>query len=70
MKDEAAERAEADRALDEPGQRRMVAKDELRRADEALKPVVFRAVKAGVSIRRIAAKTGLATTTVMLWGRE
>lgn len=70
MKDEAAERAEAERALDAPGQRRMIAKDELRRADEELKPYVKRAVKAGVSIRRIAEKTGLATTTVMLWGRE
>jgi len=70
MKDEAAERAEADRALDEPGARRIAAKEELRRADEALRPVVRRAVKAGVSIRRIASKTGLATTTVMLWGRE
>lgn len=70
MKDEAAEKAEADRALDTPGARRIAAKNELRRADEALKPLVFRAVKAGVSIRRIAEKTGLATTTVMLWGRE
>jgi len=70
MKDEAAERAEADRALDAPGARRIAAKDELRIADEELKPVVFRAMKAGVSIRRIASKTGLATTTVMLWGRE
>jgi hypothetical protein len=69
MKDEAAIRAEAERALDEPGQRRMIAKDELRRADEALKPVVYRAVQAGVSIRRISAKTGLSTTTVMLWGK-
>lgn len=69
MKDEAAERAEAERALDEPGARRMAAKDELRRADEALKPLVFKAVQAGVSVRRIAAKTGLSTTTVMLWGR-
>ncbi|MGW5679743.1 hypothetical protein ACWEV4_32485 [Streptomyces sp. NPDC003860] len=69
MNDEAAEKAEAERALDAPGQRRMIAKDELRRADDALRPLVFRAVQAGVSVRRIAAKTGLSTTTVMLWGR-
>ncbi|WP_432159125.1 hypothetical protein [Streptomyces sp. bgisy153] len=70
MKDEAAERAEADRALDAPGARRIAAKNELRKADEALKPIVFRAVKAGVPIRAIAKKTGLATTTVLLWGKE
>src|SRR5690606_9123532 len=70
MKDEAAERAEADRALDEPGARRIAAKAELRAADEALRPIVFRAMKAGVPIRQIAKKTGLTTTTVMLWGKE
>ncbi|MBZ6212154.1 hypothetical protein [Streptomyces olivaceus] len=69
MNDEAAELAEAERALEAPGQRRMIAKDELRRADDELRPLVFKAVQAGVSIRRIAAKTGLSTTTVMLWGR-
>lgn len=70
MKDEAAERAEADRALDAPGARRIAAKAELRKADEALRPIVFRAMKAGVPIRAIAKKTGLTTTTVMLWGKE
>ncbi|MGK4909978.1 hypothetical protein [Streptomyces albus] len=70
MTDEAAERAEAERALNGPGARRIKAKAELRKADEALKPVVFRAVKAGVPIRLIAKKTGLATTTVLLWGKE
>ncbi|MEU3148432.1 hypothetical protein [Streptomyces sp. NPDC006999] len=70
MKDEAAERAEADRALDAPGARRIAAKDELRKADMALRPVVLRAVKAGVPVRKIAAKTALSTGTVLLWGKE
>ncbi len=70
MTDEAAEKAEADRALDDPGARRIAAKDELRKADAALRPVVVRAVKAGVSVRRIAAKTGLSTGTVLLWGKD
>lgn len=70
MKDEAAEKAEAERALTKPGERRMRAKAELRDADAALKPLVFRAVKANVPIRTIAKKTGLATTTVLLWGKE
>lgn len=68
MNDEAAEKAEAERALATPGARRIAAKTELRRADEALKPHVARAVKANVPIRRIAELTGLSTTTVMLWG--
>ena len=70
MKDETAERAEAESALDAPGAKRIKAKAELRKADAALKPVVLRAMKAGVPIRTIATKTGLATTTVMLWGKE
>jgi hypothetical protein len=70
MTDETAERAEAERALEAPGARRIKAKAELRKADEALKPVVLRAVRAGVPIRRIAAMTGLTTNTVLLWGKE
>ncbi|MEW2223443.1 hypothetical protein AB0939_29815 [Streptomyces sp. NPDC006990] len=70
MKDEAAERAEAERALEAPGARRIKAKADLRKADVQLKPLVSRAVRANVPIRRIAEMTGLTTNTVMLWGKE
>jgi hypothetical protein len=70
MKDEAAERAEAERALEAPGARRIKAKAELRAADEALKPLVLRASRAGVPVRRIASLTGLTTNSVLLWGKE
>jgi hypothetical protein len=70
MTDEAAEKVEAERALRAPGERRLRAKEELRRADDELRPVVVKAMKANLPIRRIAEMTGLATTTVMLWGRE
>lgn len=70
MTDEAAERAEAERALEAPGARRIAAKAEMRKADEALKPLVLRAIKANVPIRRVAELTGLTTSTVMLWGKE
>lgn len=70
MTDETAERAEAERALEAPGARRIKAKAELRKADEALKPLVLRASKAGVPVRRIAALTGLTTNSVLLWGKE
>ncbi|MFG2183405.1 hypothetical protein ACGFLS_32440 [Streptomyces abikoensis] len=70
MVDEAAEMAEAIRALEGPGARRVRLKLDLREVDKQLKPLVARAVQADVPVRRIAEITGLSTNTVMLWGRS
>lgn len=67
MTDEAAERAEAERALEVPGAERIKLKADLRKSEDGLKPLVARAVKANVPLRRIAALTGLAQNTILLW---
>lgn len=70
MVDEAAEKVEALTALQEPGARRIRLRADLRKVDTELRPLVLRASKANVPIRKIAEVTGLTTNTVMLWGRE
>lgn len=69
MDDGAAEQAEAIKALQGPGAKRVKLRADLRRLDAELKPLITRAIKADVPIRKIAEMTGLSTNTVMLWSK-
>lgn len=64
------DRDEAERALRQPGKKRLDAKERLRLADQELKPYVQQARKAGVALRTIAQMTGLSQNTISLWERE
>lgn len=65
--DDKATLAEAIRALEAPGARRIRLKAEMRAIDAELRPLVAAALRAGAPIRTVARMTGLTTTTVMTW---
>jgi hypothetical protein len=68
MTDETAAKAEAIKALEKPGSRRIKLKADMRQVDAELKPLVADALRADVPIRMVSKMTGLSLNTVLLWG--
>lgn len=52
------------------GQRRIELVSELEVLDREIRPLVVRAARAEVSVRRISRMTGLSTTTITKWTKE